>query len=241
MDVRLRADWTLLGPFWQDFFPLPNVRSWLQREKPKSCKKKCSKWVYRKWILEYLELNETYLLFGRNSRNSHLILTLLDFHTDHTALKKCSAILAKKQVGFMYSKIHFLYTHFEHFFLQLLGFSRWSQDLTFGRGKKSRQKGPERVQPAWHLVEFCETEIEYLMDDVKPAGNEPKVYPFCRNSVFMWFSMLHIEYYIIANYFSYIVVISITFFILKKSCVISWYRFVMGNHCCLIFFLIWKM
>ena len=28
--------------------------------------------------------------------------------------------------------------------------------------------------------------------------------------------MLHIEYYIIANCFSYIVVISITFFILKK-------------------------
>jgi hypothetical protein len=73
----------------------------------------------------------------------------------------------------MYSKIHFLYTHFEHFFLQLLGFSHWSQDLMFGRGKKSHQKGPKRVQLAWHLVEFCETEIEYLMDDVKPAGNEP--------------------------------------------------------------------
>jgi len=29
--------------------------------------------------------------------------------------------------------------------------------------------------------------------------------------------MLHIEYYIIANCFSYIVVISITFFILKKK------------------------
>jgi len=39
---------------------------------------------------------------------------------------------------------------------------------------------------------------------------------FCRNSVFMWFSMLHIEYYILANCFSYTVVISITFFILKK-------------------------
>jgi len=100
MDARLRADWTLSGPFWQDFFPLPNVRSWLQHEKPKSCKKKCSKWVYRKWILEYLELNETYLLFGWNSQNSHLILTLLDFHTDHTALKKCSAILAKKASRF---------------------------------------------------------------------------------------------------------------------------------------------
>jgi len=85
--------------FGGTFFPLPNVRSWLQCEKPKSCKKKCSKWVYIKWILEYLELNETYLLFGRNNQNSHLILTLLDFHTDHTALKKCSAISAKKQVG----------------------------------------------------------------------------------------------------------------------------------------------
>jgi len=37
-----------------------------------------------------------------------------------------------------------------------------------------------------------------------------------RNSAFMWFSMLHIEYYIIANCFSYIVVISITCFIFKK-------------------------
>jgi len=34
----------------------------------KVAKNKCSKWVYRKWILEYIKSNETYLLFGQNSQ-----------------------------------------------------------------------------------------------------------------------------------------------------------------------------
>jgi len=108
-------------------------------------KRKCPKWVYRKWMLEYLELNETYLLFGWNGWN--FSSTLCGPCRNWAMWEFWLFWPNSKYVSFnsRYSKIHFLYTHFEHFFWQLLGFSHWSQDLMFGRGKKSCQKGPERV------------------------------------------------------------------------------------------------
>jgi len=45
----------------------------------------------------------------------------------------------------------------------------------------------------------------------------------------MRFSTLHLQHYIIANYFSYIVVISMTFFILIKKNVYGEYLYIMFN------------
>jgi len=54
-----------------------------------------------------------------------------------------------------YSKIHFLYTHFEHFLLATLSLFM----LKSGPHVWQRKKVPPKM--------------EYLMDDIKLAGNEP--------------------------------------------------------------------
>ena len=83
---------------------------------PKVAKKKCSKWAYRKWILEYLELNVMYSLFGQNSQNflqSHVVCVEIEQSENFGYFGQKS-----KYVSFnsRYSKIKSLYTHFEHFF-----------------------------------------------------------------------------------------------------------------------------